>query len=163
MHETVRLCSVACEIAMRRFISKQRASPLLCATTFHVTAARARSRVRATRRHACDDARAFRGPRASGRAGGGVRGGRAQRRSQSPQAHLRSSSSTVAHSLVRARKRRRRRRNAMVGVPVGDLVDASAKFAYAWVIFGYVVPALSTVGVGEVASSADVAGEQARR
>ena len=52
--------------------------------------------------------------------------------------------------------------NAMVGVPVGDLVDASAKFAYAWVIFGYVIPsALATVGVGEVASSADVAGERA--
>lgn len=49
--------------------------------------------------------------------------------------------------------------NATVGVPVGDLVDASAKFAYAWVIFGYVVPsALASVGVGEVASSADVAG-----
>lgn len=52
--------------------------------------------------------------------------------------------------------------NATVGVPVGDLVDASAKFAYAWVIFGYVVPsALASVGVGEVASSADIAGERA--
>jgi len=50
--------------------------------------------------------------------------------------------------------------NATIGVPVGDLVDASAKFAYAWVIFGYVVPS-ALASAGEVASSADVAGERA--
>ena len=79
------------------------------------------------------------------------------------QAHLRSSSSTVARSRALALESGAEDDgNAMVGVPVGDLVDASAKFAYAWVIFGYVIPsALATVGVGEVASSADVAGERA--
>lgn len=68
-----------------------------------------------------------------------------------------------SRARVRALERDAERdENATVGVPVGDLVDASVKFAYAWVIFGYVVPsALASVGVGEVASSADVAGERA--